>query len=265
MEAGHKDNEKSYDMPDLLSIMKRLRDECPWDAKQTHQSLRPYLLEEAYEVLESIDTENWDDLAAELGDLLLQIIFHSEIAARHGRFDFGSVVNHIAGKLVQRHPHVFGDKELHSAKEVQDNWEHSKITNEKRASILSGIPQTAPALMQAQRMQEKASSVGFDWNALEPVIEKIEEEWQEFKEALGKNDPSAMQEELGDLLFSVVNLARLSGVVAEDALRMTNEKFKKRFQYIEKQYNHNPQAMKKDSLEQLDQHWTAAKRTERDE
>lgn len=265
MRTNHNDNEKFYDMTDLLAIMKRLRDECPWDAKQTHQSLRAYLLEETYEVLESIDTENWDNLAAELGDLLLQIIFHSEIAARQRRFDFGKVVNHIAGKLVQRHPHVFGDKQLHNAREVQDNWEHSKITNEKRTSILSGIPQTAPALLQAQRMQEKASSVGFDWHTIEPVIEKIEEEWHEFKEALVKNDPSAMQEELGDLLFSMVNFARLSGIVAEDALRMTNEKFKKRFQYIEKQYNHDPQAMKNESLEQLDQHWTAAKRSERDE
>ena len=255
---------QKYNIDELLEIMKRLRDECPWDAKQTHHTLKQYLLEEAYEVLETIDSESWSALSSELGDLLLQIIFHSEIASGAGEFDFTDVIDGIAEKLVHRHPHVFADTQVNSAKEVQENWEHSKLINENRKSILAGIPKSAPALLQAQRLQQKAATVGFDWTEINPVIDKIEEEWQEFKQALKDNNQTEIKKEFGDLLFSMVNLARFCKILAEDALRLTNQKFIRRFQYIEKQYKNNPKLMKEQSLDTLDQHWNDAKNLEND-
>ena len=256
--------ETKYTINELLEIMKHLRDECPWDAKQSHHTLKQYLLEETYEVLETIDSESWEDLSSELGDLLLQIIFHSEIASRSGEFDFSTVVDSIAEKLVHRHPHVFADTSVNSAKEVQENWEHTKLIKENRKSILSGIPKSAPALLQAQRLQQKAATVGFDWTELNPVIDKIDEEWQEFKQAVEEDNLSDIKEEFGDLLFSMVNLARFCKVLAEDALRLTNNKFIRRFQYIEQQYNNDPKIMKSQSLEELDQHWNDAKKLKND-
>lgn len=253
-----------YTISELIEIMKRLRDECPWDAKQTHHTLKQYLLEETYEVLETIDSESWEALSFELGDLLLQIIFHSEIASRAGEFDFTDVVNQIAEKLVNRHPHVFADKHVNSAKEVQENWEHTKLIVENRKSILAGIPKSAPALLQAQRLQQKAATVGFDWTEINPVIDKIDEEWQEFKQALKENNQAEIKKELGDLLFSMVNLARFCQILAEDALRLTNQKFIRRFQYIEQQYENNPKLIKEQSLEILDRHWNDAKKIEND-
>jgi MazG family protein len=221
--------------------------------------LKQYLLEESYEVLESIDKKDWEMLSAELGDLLLQIVFHCEIASRKGNFDFNKIVDMISKKLIDRHPHVFGNKEIHTANEVQDNWEHSKVVNENRNSILSGIPKIAPALLQAQRLQAKAATVGFDWDNINPVIEKIDEEWNEFKEAMKQNNRKEMEQELGDIFFSFVNLGRLCNIIAEDALRLTNNKFKKRFNYIEQQYNNDPKLMKSQSLQSLDKHWNDAK------
>lgn len=247
-------------MERLLDIMHRLRAECPWDAKQTHESLRPYLLEEAYEVLESIESKDWNDLAGELGDLLLQIIFHCEIASEKERFDFADVVGLISKKLIERHPHVFGKKDLHSAEQVQENWEHSKIINEKRHSLLSGIPKSAPALLQARRLQEKAATVGFDWPEVKPVLEKIEEEIGELKEAVEQDHQPDIEDELGDLLFSIVNLSRHLKVNAEDALRQTNKKFIKRFQYIEKHFDGDPKSMKSRSLQTLDDLWEESKK-----
>ncbi len=243
----------------LLEIMDRLRKECPWDAKQTHYSLRPYLLEETYEVLETIDKEEWDRLAEELGDLLLQIVFHAVIANENGLFDYTDIVEHISKKLVERHPHVFGDKQVHDAKTVQENWEHTKVQKEERESILSGVPKAMPALLQAQRLQEKAATVGFDWGSLPPVMEKVDEEWQEFKTAIRNKDLPNAREEFGDFLFSVVNIARFINMNAEDALRDTNRKFIYRFSHIEKQYNHSPEAMKAASLKELDHYWNEAK------
>ncbi len=253
---------RKYTIQDLLQIMHRLRKECPWDAAQTHHSLKQYLLEETYEVLETIDREEWQKLPEELGDLLLQVIFHSEIGAEQKRFNFDDVVNHIATKLVKRHPHVFGDRTVHKASEVQENWEHNKVKDEQRKSLLSGVPEHLPALLQAQRLQEKAATVGFDWKEIEPVIDKIFEELQELKEALRKNNPREHEDEFGDLLFALVNLGRFLNLVAEDALRKTNQKFKRRFNYIEKQYNGDLQAMKQAGLDELDNHWNEAKRKE---
>lgn len=249
-------------MDDLLRIMHRLRKECPWDAKQTHHSLKQFLLEETYEVLETIDLEQWDKLKEELGDLLLQVVFHSELGAEENRFDFKQVVDTIARKLIRRHPHVFGDKTLHDAKAVQENWEHSKVKDEGRLSLLSGIPKAAPALMQAQRLQEKAATVGFEWESIGPVYDKVREEWDELKNAIATNDQQEIENEFGDLLFALVNLGRFLKVNPEDALRKTNQKFIRRFEHIEKQYNHDVEAMKNASLEEMDQHWEGAKKKE---
>ncbi len=245
----------------LLRIMHRLRKECPWDAKQTHESLKPYLLEEAYEVLESIDHKNSDALAKELGDLLLQIVFHSEIANENDQFRFSEVADHIADKLVSRHPHVFEDSEANDAAEVQNNWEHNKFQNEQRESLLDGIPEAAPALLQAQRMQEKAATVGFDWPEVQQVMDKVEEEWQELKAAIQNKNETSIRNEFGDLLFSMVNFGRFLEINAEDALRITNNKFYHRFRYIEKAYNNDPKALKNATLDELEAHWKQSKKT----
>ncbi|RLD13681.1 nucleoside triphosphate pyrophosphohydrolase [candidate division KSB1 bacterium] len=255
-------SKEQYSIDDLLKIMHRLRKECPWDAKQTHQSLKQFLLEETYEVLETIDQENYDKLAEELGDLLLQVVFHSELGTEEGRFDFNDVVNHIAHKLIHRHPHVFGDKQLNDAQAVQDNWEQSKVKDEGRKSLLSGIPKAAPALMQAQRLQEKAATVGFEWESIGPVYDKVKEEWEELKEAIQKKNQSEIEDEFGDLLFALVNLGRFLNVKPEDALRKTNQKFIRRFEHIEKQYNNDVDAMKNATLREMDEHWERAKKAE---
>jgi len=251
-----------YTMDDLLEIMEHLRRECPWDAKQTHQTLKQYLLEETYEVLETIDKQEWEQLPQELGDLLLQVVFHSRIGAEQNRFTFDDVVNHISKKLIERHPHVFADSTVHSAAEVQENWEHNKVKKEQRPSVLSGVPLQAPALLQAQRLQEKAATVGFDWKTVQPVLDKFDEEWREFREALSSGDPERMEHELGDVLFSLVNVGRFFGLVAEDALRKTNQKFVRRFQYIETHFNRDALKMKAASLEELDHYWDEAKKSE---
>lgn len=246
-------------MQELVAIMKRLRRECPWDAKQTHQSLKPYLIEEVYEVLESIDHQTWDELASELGDLLLQIVFHSQIASENGHFDFNTVVEKISKKLVERHPHVFDSDTAKTAEEVQSNWEHIKVKSENRKSLLGGIPASAPALLRAQRLQNKASTVGFDWNSVHPVMDKLEEEWTELKQAVDKGSLDDVKDEFGDLLFTLVNLSRYLDLDSEDALRLTNDKFIKRFQYIEKHYDNNLEAIKKASLEEMDTLWEESK------
>ena len=247
-------------MEHLLNIMKRLRKDCPWDAVQTHDSLKPYLLEEAYEVLETIDDKNYDLLAKELGDLLLQIVFHSELASEAGHFDFKDVLDKISHKLIERHPHVFGNQKVHSAADVQSNWEQSKLKSENRKSLLEGLPQSMPALLSAQRLQEKAASVGFEWEEIESVFDKVQEELGEFQEAYHQNDADKIREEFGDVLFALVNLGRFLNVNAEDACRQTNAKFIHRFQYIEQKYEGDPAAMKKASLEELDAVWNEAKK-----
>ncbi|MBN2426544.1 MAG: nucleoside triphosphate pyrophosphohydrolase [Calditrichaceae bacterium] len=249
-------------MEKLLKIMHRLRRECPWDAKQTHQSLKPYLLEETYEALESIDEENWDELASELGDLLLQIIFHSEIASEKGCFNYDTVLEKISKKLIERHPHVFDKEIVKNAEDVQRNWEHIKVKSEKRDSLLTGVPATSPALLQAQRLQEKAASVGFDWDSIHPVMEKLEEEWNELKEAAETGSLEKIKNEYGDILFTLVNLARFLHIESEDSLRLTNKKFIKRFNYIEKKYDNDLNAMKSAGLKEMDRLWEEAKNKE---
>ena len=244
----------------LVETMKRLRDQCPWDRKQTHQSLRKYVLEEAYEVVETIDNESWIELGEELGDLLLQVIFHSIIGEESGKFSMESVIDALNSKLIERHPHVFGNKKVDSAQEVETNWEHIKLKSEKRISLLDGVPKSAPALLCAQRLQERAARVSFDWAELQDVFNKADEELNELKKAIEENKRPEIEEEMGDLLFSLVNVSRFLEISAEDALRKSNEKFTRRFKYIEESFDNNYEQMKKAGLKELDIIWEEAKK-----
>lgn len=219
----------------LLEVMARLRHPqtgCPWDIEQDHRTLRPYLLEEAYEVLEAIDAGDDTHLCEELGDLLLQVVFHAQMARDRGAFDFDRVAQGIAEKLEERHPHIFGDVKVSGAAEVVANWEEIKRKKKRRASVLDGVPVALPALVRASRIQEKASSVGFDWDRAEDVAAKIHEEAQEFAAVAGR-DREAAGRELGDLLFSLVNWARKAGYDPEAALRETTTRFEGRFRHME--------------------------------
>ncbi len=240
----------------LVQIMKRLRKECPWDRVQTPDSLRQYILEEAYETIESIDNQQWDELKKELGDLLLQIVFQAEIAEEEERFTLPEVIQHINEKLIQRHPHVFGAVKVKDARNVKDNWEQIKVKSENRNSVLDGVPRNLSALLRAQRLQDKASHVGFDWENPEDVLQKIKEEISELA-----NGDSAIEkeEEIGDMLFSIVNLCRFVNLNAEDALRKTTNKFVARFQYIERKLIERGRLIEDASLQDMDELWEEAK------
>jgi tetrapyrrole methylase family protein/MazG family protein len=241
----------------------RSRNGCPWDREQTHISLLPYLIEEAYEVVDTIEAGDDDKLKEELGDLLLQIIFHAQIAHEEGRFDIQDVIAYLNGKLKVRHPHVFGKKKASSSEEVLRNWEYIKLgaQKDKGRSVLSGIPRHIPALLAAYRVQEKVSRVDFDWKNTEDVFSKIEEEIDELKKAsLKKMKKSRLEDEMGDILFSWVNLARHLKINPELALRRTIDKFVKRFNYIERQLRKKKIPLKEAGLPLLDSLWEEAKR-----
>lgn len=244
----------------LIEIMQRLRKECPWDRKQTPQSLRQYILEEAYETVEAIDNRDWDELKKELGDLLLQIVFQAEIAREENRFTLREVIQHINEKLIRRHPHVFGETQVSSAEEVKENWEQIKVEQENRKSLLEGVPRQLSALLRAQRLQDKASQVGFDWTDARDVLKKIKEEISELETALSRNEQEEIEDELGDIIFSVVNLARFHRVNAEDALRKTINKFISRFEYIEKKLEKENKSIYNSSLEEMDKLWEESKK-----
>ena len=250
----------TYEFSRFIDIMLRLRKECPWDNKQTPETLRQYILEETHEVLESIDAQNWTDLKEELGDLFLQIVFQAVIAAEQNRFDLREVISGISEKMIRRHPHVFGKTDATTAREVENNWEHIKINEKNRDSVLSGVPAAAPALLRAQRLQEKASRVGFDWENVKDVVAKVEEELSEVKQALASKNREKIFEECGDLLFSVVNFARFTGVVAEDALRASSNKFVKRFKKIEESFDHDYSRIKEAPLQEMDRIWNDSKK-----
>lgn len=249
----------------LLGIMATLRGEngCPWDREQTHQSLRPYLLEEAFEVLECLDQENMDDLPGELGDLLLQIIFHAQIATEAGTFTIHDILDRITRKLIERHPHVFGDKTISTAREQSIHWEQLK-KNEGKKSVLDGVPKALSALLRAYRLQQKASTVGFDWPHIGQVWDKLHEELEELKQAVQNNHRRHIEDELGDLLFALVNLARFLDINPEDALRQTTEKFIRRFQQIEEHFSRQGKDLRDLSLEEMDAVWDAAKKQEKE-
>lgn len=250
--------EPTSNFDDLVEIVRILRKECPWDRKQTHKSIKDNLIEEAYEVVESIDTEDFTEMKKELGDVLLHVVFHSNMAEETERFSIGDVIYAIQEKLIRRHPHVFGDVVAKDEDEVAENWENIKL-KEGKESILEGIPRHLPALIRAQRMQEKAANVGFDWPESKQVWDKLEEELREFKEVLEKGDHKKSRQEFGDLLFSLVNFGRFYGLNAEDSLRSTNKKFIKRFQYIEQQLAKEEKELSSVSLEEMDKHWNDAK------
>lgn len=243
---------------DLVEIVKILRKECPWDRKQTHQSIKDNLIEEAYEAVEAIDQNDLDELKKELGDLLLHVVFHSRMATETESFSINNVIYSIQEKLIRRHPHVFGDTKAGDEQEVAANWEAIKM-KEGKESVLDGLPAHLPALIKAQRMQEKAANVGFDWPEWRQVWEKLEEELSELKEVLEKKDIKKSEEEFGDLLFSLVNVGRFFNLNAEDSLRLTNSKFVKRFRYIEKQIQNAGRTMNEVSLEEMDVFWEEAK------
>ena len=250
---------------ELVQIMARLRGEngCPWDREQTHASIKPYLLEETYEVLESIDENDPAKLEEELGDLALQIVFHAQMADEAGLFTIADVLRGINEKLRRRHPHIFGDVKADTAQEVLFNWEQiKKLEREKaqgRASLLDGVPRELPALLRAHRLQEKASRVGFDWNEARQVFQKVEEELAELRAAMESEQPDRMEAELGDLLFSLVNLGRFIAVNPEDALRKTIARFIDRFQYIEEELARRGTAPGQVTLEEMDALWAEAK------
>lgn len=247
---------------ELLAIMTRLRAECPWDREQTHDSIKGNTIEEAFEVVEAIDEKDDEGLAQELGDLLLHVVFHAEIAAGEGRFTIDTVLTAIIEKLVRRHPHIFGDTEATSADEVKKNWEQIKLS-EGRESVIDGIPRALPALLKAHRIQEKASKVGFDWPSEEPVWAKVEEELAEFRVAIAEGTVEQREAEFGDLLFALVNYARFQRINAEDALRGTIDRFARRFRHIEQSAAGQGRTLAEMTLAEMDQFWEEAKEREK--
>lgn len=257
-----------YPADRLIQIMARLRsaDGCPWDRKQTSPSLKPYVIEEAYEVVEAIDGGEPGELCEELGDLLLQIAFHCQIASENGEFDFNDVVDAICEKLIRRHPHVFADVEADDAGAVLRNWERIKQKEKEKesgsgepASIFDGIPGYLPALMQAAKMQDKASRVGFDWQCADDAAAKVWEETEEFREALASGQRDRIEHEMGDVLFAVVNMARLLDMDAEETLRRANSRFGRRFRYIERWADARGLLLEDMTLEEMDAVWDEAK------
>jgi MazG family protein len=243
---------------DLIELVSILRKECPWDRKQTHHSIKDNLVEEAYEAIDALDNNDFDEFKKEIGDLLLHVVFHSNIASETDTFDIGDVIYTLMEKLIRRHPHVFGEEAVSGETQVAENWENIKLKEGKK-STLDGLPNHLPALIRAQRMQEKAANVGFDWPEWKLAWEKIDEELNEFKEALQENDVNASSEEFGDVLFSMVNVARYFNLVAEDSLRQTNKKFEKRFKFIESELKKSNKTLKEATLEEMDELWNQAK------
>lgn len=248
----------SREFADLVELVAILRKECPWDRKQTHESIKDNLIEEAYEAIDAIDKQDFEEFKKELGDLLLHVVFHTKMAHEKDLFEIGDVIYTLMEKLIRRHPHVFGDTEVNNEGEVAENWENIKL-KEGKESTLDGLPKHLPALIRAQRMQEKAANVGFDWPEWHQAWEKLDEELKEFKDILEQDDPEKSADEFGDVLFSLVNVARFFDLVAEDSLRRTNAKFEQRFRFIEQKLKENGKTVKDSSLEEMDKYWNQAK------
>lgn len=255
-------------MKKLLDIMLALRDPetgCPWDIKQTFKTIVPYTLEEAYEVADAIENGDMNELKSELGDLLFQVVFYAQMAKEQGDFDFNDVVNAVSDKLVSRHPHVFAGADCKDEKSLHDAWEKTKSaernsqTSENKASILAGVATALPALKRAQKLQKRAAREGFDWPDIEPVFDKLEEEIAELRVAMRDENTSAIFEESGDVLFSCVNLLRHLNVDAEESLRAGNQKFEKRFAYIENKVECSGRDFNDYTLDELEGLWIEAK------
>ena len=247
---------------EFISIVRRLRKECPWDREQTHESIRHSLIEEAYEVVEAIDHKDMEELRNELGDLLIHVAMHAVMAEEEKAFTLGGILKAVSEKLIRRHPHVFGSAKAATAREVKANWERLKM-QEGRTSMLDGVPKKLPALLKARRLQEKASKVGFDWKNREDVWKKVEEELREFRAAEEQNDTAGIEEEFGDLLFSLVNYARFLEIHPELALSRTSEKFSRRFRRIEKELAKQKINPAEAGLDLMDRLWMEGKKKEK--
>lgn len=246
----------------LLEIMDELRAKCPWDKKQTLESLRHLTIEETYELADAILDKDMNEIKKELGDLLLHIVFYAKIAEEMQSFDIKEVIEGINRKLISRHPHIYGNETVSNDEQVKENWEKIKLREGKK-QVLSGVPQSLPAMVKAYRIQDKARGVGFDWEKPHQVWDKVQEELQELKNEVEHNAPAAkIEEEFGDLLFALINYARFINVNPENALERTNKKFIRRFQYLEAQTQAHNQDMKKMSLDEMDVFWNEAKKME---
>jgi XTP/dITP diphosphohydrolase len=243
----------------LLTIMDELREKCPWDKKQTMESLRYLSIEELYELSDAILEGDDEEIKKELGDIMLHLVFYAKIASETGKFDIADVLNGICDKLIIRHPHIYGDVKVTDEEEVKRNWETIKLKEGKK-SVLEGVPNSLPAMVKAFRMQEKAKGVGFEWSNAEDVWKKVQEELEEFKvESSKENNQDKLENEFGDLLFSLINYSRFIGINPEDALERTNRKFKKRFEHIEKRALENGRQLQDMKLEEMDVYWEEAK------
>jgi len=248
----------------LVQIMAALRapDGCPWDREQTHQTLKQYMIEEAHEACDAIDRGEDAEIAEELGDVALQVVFHAQLAAEAGRFAIDDVMESICAKLIRRHPHVFGEQQAENASEVLRNWEQikkSEKSGKEGRSVLEGVPKTLPALQRSQRIQEKASRIGFDWNSAREAFPKVEEELGELREAIESEDPALVSEEMGDLLFALVNYARLTGLRSEELLHKAVDKFESRFRAMERAVTDSGRDISAMTLEEMDAVWDQVK------
>jgi MazG family protein len=247
----------------LVEIMARLRspDGCPWDREQTFQTIKPYLLEEAYEVMDAIDAQDWPGVADELGDLLLQVVFFSQMAKEAGHFDVSDALEAINSKLIRRHPHVFGEGDAKTAADVIRKWDEIKATEKPRPKgLLAGVPRSLPALMEARQIAGRAAGAGFDWQNVDQVLEKLREELDELDQARRAGSQDGLQDEIGDLLFVIVNIARFLKVDPEQALRGTNAKFRRRFEHVEKGLEAQGKSPRESTVEEMEALWQEAKR-----
>ena len=252
------DQLKAFDR--LLTIMEELREQCPWDRKQTMQSLRHLTIEETYELGDAILDNDLQEVKKELGDLLLHIVFYAKIGSETDTFDIADVANDICEKLIARHPHIYGDVEVADEEEVKQNWENLKLKEGKK-SVLEGVPKSLPALVKANRIQDKVAGVGFDWERPEQVFEKLKEELGELQHEVEGQHPERIEQEFGDVLFSMINYARFLKVDPENALERTNKKFIKRFQYLEERAKEKGKTLKDMTLAEMDIYWEEAKRS----
>jgi MazG family protein len=253
-------HEKKEAFGRLLEVMDELREKCPWDRKQTNETLRTLTIEETYELADAILEGSEDEIRKELGDILLHIVFYAKIGEEKQAFSIKDVIDSLIEKLIYRHPHIFGETKVKDAREVEQNWEALKLKEKDgNRSVLAGVPKSLPALVKANRIQDKARGVGFDWEHREQVWEKVQEELEELKVEMIKNDKDAIEDEFGDLFFSLINAARLYGVNPENALERTNQKFIKRFNYLEQKTISKGIDLKGLSLAEMDKIWNEAK------
>ncbi|MDR0368457.1 MAG: nucleoside triphosphate pyrophosphohydrolase [Bacteroidales bacterium] len=253
------DNKNHQAIDRLLHIMEELREKCPWDRKQTIESLRYLTIEETYELSDAILDNDMDEIRKELGDILLHVVFYAQIAKEKQAFDFPDVINSLCEKLIKRHPHVFGEIKVNDEEDVKVNWEKIKLSEGKK-SVLGGVPQSLPAMVKAFRIQEKVHGVNFDWEKSSQVLDKVKEEISEFEEAAQQNDPKKMEEEFGDVLFSMINYARFLNINPEDALEKTNRKFIRRFQKMEELILEAGATLSEMNLAAMDVYWEQAKK-----